>query len=103
MLEPKPCPICTRPAAGLDVIDFNRSCEEHRGLVLPLSGEPIYYHLCEACRFCWAPSMCAWPDERLAELVNNAEYARIDPDYAEIRPRANADTIVRLFPQYGPG
>ena len=31
------------------MVDFHKSCEDRRGLDLPLSGVPIYYRRCAAC------------------------------------------------------
>lgn len=97
MLKPIPCPICDGAALAHDVVDFNKSCEEPRGKFLPLSGIPIYYYLCESCRFCFAPEFSKWRIEDFENNIYNDEYATVDPDYEEDRPRANAELLTRLF------
>lgn len=91
------CPVCGAGTSLLDVVDFNKSCEEARGLFLPLSGEPVYYALCGKCGFCFAPGLHRWPLEAFASRIYNDEYARVDPDYLEVRPRANAATLRTMF------
>ncbi len=80
MIRAMKCPICRGRAVPHDVVDFNKSCEEVRGKFLPLSGEPIYYNLCHACGFCFAPSMYHWSSGMFSEKVYNADYATVDPD-----------------------
>jgi len=96
------CTICGDAAPALDVVDFNKSCEEQNGTFLPLSGEPIYYCRCPSCGLCFAPEMAAWPVEKFAEKVYNDTYVDIDPDYCEARPLGNADLLARLFPDLVP-
>ncbi len=79
------------------MVDFNKSCEESRGKFLPLSGIPVYYCLCENCGFCFAPDICEWQLDEFARKIYNSEYAEVDPDYLEARPRANAQYLVNLF------
>lgn len=38
------CPICNTACTPLDVVDFNKSCEEARGKFLQLSGIAVYYY-----------------------------------------------------------
>jgi hypothetical protein len=97
------CPICRGQAVPHDVVDFNKSCEEKHGKFLPLSGEPIYYNLCHECGFCFAPSMYDWTAEMFAEKVYNDDYIKVDPEYAESRPRSNADFMSWLFPNFPAG
>src|SRR6185436_755057 len=92
-----PCTICGTNALPLDVVDFNRCGVEPRGTFLPLSGMPVYYYLCEACGFCFAPEFQRWSRGDFAERIYNAGYAEVDPDYAGARPRQNAQFIEELF------
>ena len=57
------CPVCAQPAALFDVVDFNKSCEEANGKLLPLSGDPVYYAACTHCSFLFAPQFQSWTDE----------------------------------------
>jgi SAM-dependent methyltransferase len=91
------CPICEGRCTALDVVDFNKSCEEIRGKYLPLAGVPIYYYLCEACGFCFAPELLDWTIEDFERDIYNEEYERVDPDYIESRPRANAKNVLDML------
>ncbi len=62
------CPVCASIATALDVVDFNKSCEEQKGSYLQLSGIPIYYFLCDNCNFCFAPEICAWSMKAMSSL-----------------------------------
>ena len=80
-----------RAATGyLDSVDFNKNCEEARGLRLPKSGESVRYYLCDACGFCFAPDIVAWSAKQFEQKIYNDEYAVVDPDYSR-RPTENAD------------
>lgn len=92
-----PCPICGGSCSLLDVVDFNKSCEEASGKFLELAGEPVYYMLCSECGFCFAPELSAWPLAKFEQKIYNDEYVLVDPDYIEARPRANATHLVSMF------
>jgi len=92
-----PCPICNSATSLLDVVDFNKSCEEARHKFLPLAGIPVYYTLCENCGFCFAPELYEWSIAQFSQAIYNADYITIDPDYVDIRPRANAKNLQALF------
>ena len=81
----------------LDSVDFNKNCEEARGVRLPPSGVQVRYHLCDGCGFCFAPELLAWTFDRFERQIYNADYARIDPDYERVRPIANAGLVDELF------
>lgn len=91
------CPVCDGPTEMLDVVDFNKSCEELRGKFLPLSGRAVYYHRCSNCFFSHAPEFRNWPDDKFLRDIYNEEYLDVDPDYERVRPRGNVDYIKSLF------
>jgi SAM-dependent methyltransferase len=91
------CPVCAADSYPLDVVDFNRSCIEGGGKFLPLSGVPIYYFLCEACAFCFAPAICQWPISEFENRIYNDEYREVDPHYVYRRPLANANVLINWF------
>jgi SAM-dependent methyltransferase len=91
------CPVCRGACAWLDVVDFNKSCEEARGKYLPLSGVPVYYAICGGCGFCFAPGFSAWTFEDFETRIYNEDYVSVDPDYVEARPRANANLLLSTF------
>ncbi|MCK9382478.1 MAG: class I SAM-dependent methyltransferase [Sulfuritalea sp.] len=91
------CPVCEGACSFLDVVDFNKSCEEVRGKFLDLTGVPIYYAYCSNCSFCFAPEIAAWTLEEFEERIYNEEYILVDPDYVAIRPEANAAGLISMF------
>jgi hypothetical protein len=91
------CPVCSAEAPLFDVVDFNRCCEENKGKVLPLAGEPVYYCLCPACGFLFAPEFLAWPRERFLERIYNADYGEVDPEYLDKRPQQNRAILAEMF------
>jgi hypothetical protein len=92
------CPVCGAGASLLDVVDLNKSCEEIRGSYLPLTGFPVYYALCNHCHFCWAPELKNWPLAKFEEYIYNIDYETVDPDYKYVRPKANANALLSMFP-----
>jgi SAM-dependent methyltransferase len=91
------CPVCDGPCAGLEPVDFNKSCEELRGKVLPSAGIAVRYLACADCGFCFAPELYRWSHEELARKVYNESYTEIDPDWDEVRPRNNAQVLAEAF------
>lgn len=91
------CPVCEGNALLLDVVDFNKSCEELRGRFLPLAGVPVYYALCERCGFCFAPELYRWTLDEFSERIYNDDYVLVDPDYLDVRPSINADHLRKLI------
>lgn len=91
------CKICGSPAPLFGVVDFAKSCMEARGLKLPLTGWPIYYRRCGTCGFLFTTAFDRWSQADFAAGIYNEGYARVDPDYAEQRPRATAQLIAKLF------
>jgi SAM-dependent methyltransferase len=91
------CPICGGTCSLLDVVDFNKSCEEAKGKFLTLSGIPVYYALCGKCGFCFAPEFMKWKLDGFEERIYNNDYVVVDPDYIEARPRSNAAALISIF------
>ncbi len=96
------CPVCDGPCASLGEVDFNKSCEEFRGKVLPRAGIGVRYVLCEDCGFCLAPDLCRWTPEEFAQKIYNDEYLSVDPDWQEVRPRNNATVLLEAFGNRAP-
>ena len=91
------CLICAEKTVLLDVVDFNKSCEEPKGKFLPISGQPIYYSICSNCNFVSCETMLNWSDDDYLKKVYNDRYIDIDPDYVELRPKSNANLINNTF------
>ena len=91
------CPVCNNQTILLDVVDFNKNCEEKRGKFLPISGTPIYYNHCSRCSFTFAPEFETWTEKDFLEKIYNDEYVEIDPDYLKARPQNNSQSLKNLF------
>ncbi len=91
------CPVCSGASALLDVVDFNKTCEEGKGKFFDLSGTPVYYALCGKCSFCFAPELLTWSLEEFKQRIYNEEYVLVDPDCVEARPRQNAENLIGSF------
>jgi hypothetical protein len=81
----------------IDVVDFNKSCEEAKGIYLPLSGTPVYYYHCNKCFFTFAPDFENWSENEFSEKIYNDEYFQVDPDYLEVRPLQNFNLLKQIL------
>lgn len=95
------CPVCGDDCLVSDVVDFNKSCEEKRGIFLVSSGIPVYYYSCKGCQFCWAPWIAGWTPVEFEERIYNQDYILVDPDYLDARPRGNAQSLISTFGEQG--
>ena len=100
--EPIDCPVCDGRCVAVGTLDFNKSCEEFRGKVLPRSGIGVRYFACGDCGFCFAPEICGWTPAELAREIYNDAYPSIDPDWEEVRPRNNAVVLQEAFGNRAP-
>ncbi len=91
------CPVCNGSCSLLDVVDFNKSCEEASGKFLGLAGIPVYYALCSDCGFCFTPEIATWTLQEFEERIYNDEYILVDPDYTETRPKTNAANLISML------
>lgn len=94
---PVPCKVCGGPAAPLGLVDFNRSCEDVKGVVLPRTGVPVQYRRCADCGLLFTDAFDDWGQADFETHVYNDAYAAVDPDYVEKRPRQMADGVVGAF------
>lgn len=94
------CKICGNRANILGRVDFNKHCDEGRSGKLPISGVRITYLRCTACEFLFTRDFDAWSQADFAEKIYNAEYALVDPDFAERRPAGNASFMTQGFGDY---
>lgn len=101
--SPVPCTVCGAPAPLFGVADFHKSCLEREGRRLNLLGLPVYYRRCPRCALVFCDTMLNWPDEDFARYVYNGDYVQVDPDYAEIRPVANARWLLALLGEAAAG
>jgi 2-polyprenyl-6-hydroxyphenyl methylase/3-demethylubiquinone-9 3-methyltransferase len=80
------CKVCGGETRLFGVKDFNRNCEEQRGLRLPDLGADVAYHRCTRCALIFTDAFDDWSDEDFATHIYGDGYAAVDPDYAEVRP-----------------
>lgn len=91
------CPVCGGQSFYLDSIDANRSCEDHKGAVFTPAGRLFDYHSCQVCGFVFAPSFRSWSDDDFSKLIYNGDYSKVDPDCIDVRPKANANMLLKAF------
>ena len=94
---PRSCKACGAPSPTIGTVDFNKSCEDWRQVALPLSGRRVAYHHCPECKLLFTGDFDAWTRKDFLRHIYNDGYAAIDPDYAELRPAASAETVAALF------
>ncbi len=91
------CKCCGLDAPLYGVADFHKHCNVAAPDLMPLSGIPVYYHRCRGCGFLFTVALDDWTPEEFARWVYNEEYLRVDPDYPERRPDANARMLTQLL------
>ena len=92
------CKVCGHQAKLFGVVDFNKNCEiVHGRKVLEPCGIPVYYHRCTACQFLFTTFTDGWTHEEFVRHLYNAEYALVDPEYADVRPRQTAQGMNQLW------
>jgi len=78
-------------------VDFSKNCAEPKGVFLPLSGIPVYYYRCPACLFIFSTDFDSLSPQDLQRLIYNDDYAVIDPDYLDARPKSIAGLVNQYF------
>jgi hypothetical protein len=91
------CKVCQGRATLYGVTDFNKSCEEHRGKYLSLSGVAIYYHRCDSCGLIFTTAFDRWDKADFLRHIYNDAYELVDPDYVDVRPANNAEFILTFI------
>lgn len=92
------CKCCGANAAFLDVCDFNKNCEEYRGIYLDKSNIDINYHQCSKCGFLFTNAFESFNSTHYAKYIYNDEYIKVDPDYNGKRPLHFSKIIKQMFP-----
>lgn len=91
------CKVCAQESRLFGVVDFEKNCEERNGLNRPLSGISVHYYRCSGCGLVFTKAFDHWDRNRFSREIYNNEYAIVDPDYAESRPKADAAFLSRFF------
>lgn len=94
---PLACKCCGGPAHLVGAVDFNKNCADPSGERTLPSGLIVPYHRCAACGLLFTAAFDAFTHDDFRRHIYNADYASVDPDYAELRPTSNAGMISRLF------
>ena len=96
------CKCCGGKATPWGVADFNRSANGAGCAGVPwqqwdLSGIPVHYHRCHACGAIFTTAFDGFSRTDFSQYIYNEGYARVDPDYQQARPQANAQFISNLL------
>lgn len=91
----RPCKICSAPAAAFDVVDFNKFCDEEDYYRYGLAGICVYYWRCATCGFLFTDFFDDWSAADFSRFIYNADYIKVDPEYAIERPTQFADNFAR--------
>lgn len=91
------CKCCGRIVAVFARIDAARSCLDGAEPVLPPSGIEVTYWRCSACGFIFTTDFDTLSSAELGERIYNADYARVDPDFAFARPASFAELLQDLL------
>ena len=91
------CKCCGGMAPLFGQVDFQKNCEEPRGVRLPPSGIMVRYYRCGACGFLFTRFCDHWTGDEFKTHIYNDAYALVDPDYAARRPEGWAHTIAELL------
>jgi SAM-dependent methyltransferase len=95
--QTSPCKVCGGLSRPFGETDFNRSCEEIRGAFLPPLGVAVPYRRCDACGLVYTEAFDDWTHADFETHIYNADYGRVDTDYAETRPAQGAALVGSLF------
>ena len=80
------CKCCGGPAPFFGAVDFNKNCEEERGIHLPPSGITVPYFRCQACGFLFTRFCDHWTDAEFLAHIYHGDYETVDPEFQTIRP-----------------
>lgn len=99
--EIAPCKVCGAATTAFGSANFNKSCEDHRGAVLPPSGIEVPYLRCTACGLLFTTAFDHWPQSEFEARIYNDGYAAVDPEFEEKRPTDNAAFVTQWFGAFG--
>jgi SAM-dependent methyltransferase len=82
----QPCKLCGGFSPPFDSLDFYKYCSPTNPFAFGFAGIHVDYHRCQDCGFIFTTFFDDWTPEEFATYVYNADYPRIDSEYADIRP-----------------
>ena len=83
-----PCKICSESSVFFDLLDFNKCGGSQTDFYrFGKSGVAVPYFRCQYCDFLFTDFFDDWTDDEFSRYVYNADYAKVDPEYAGSRPK----------------
>lgn len=82
----QPCKLCGGFSPPFDSFDFFKYCSPTSPFAFGFAGIHVAYRRCKDCGFIFTDFFDDWTPQEFATYVYNTEYARIDSEYADIRP-----------------
>jgi 2-polyprenyl-6-hydroxyphenyl methylase/3-demethylubiquinone-9 3-methyltransferase len=93
-LDTPHCKVCDSRTICFDVVDFNKcGGDRYNFYRFGLSGIAVHYYRCTACQFLFTDFYDDWSPQDFARFIYNDDYAKIDPEYAAIRPKRCAEAL----------
>ncbi len=80
------CKLCGGFAAPFDSLDFYKYCSPSNPFAFGFAGIQVDYRRCHDCGFIFTDFFDDWSPGEFSAYVYNADYPRIDSEYADIRP-----------------
>src|SRR5215469_12401355 len=82
----QPCKLCGGFSPPFDSVDFYKYCSPTNPFAFGFAGITADYRRCQDCGFIFTDFFDDWTPAEFATYVYNADYPRIDSEYADIRP-----------------
>ncbi len=93
------CKLCGGFSPPFDSLDFYKYCSPTNPFAFGFAGIQVAYRRCQDCGFIFTGFFDEWTPDEFSAYVYNADYARIDSEYADIRPgNVAAMLALRLGP-----
>jgi SAM-dependent methyltransferase len=89
------CKICDGKAEYFDIVDFNKFCSKTEFYGFGRSGIMVSYFRCDTCGFVFTPFFDEWTTIEFGRFVYNADYIKIDGEYAGVRPKREAAALAK--------
>ena len=80
------CKLCGGFSPPFDSLDFYKYCSPTNPFTFGFAGIHVDYRRCRDCGFIFTGFFDDWIPDEFSAYVYNADYPRIDPEYADIRP-----------------
>jgi len=87
------CKICGGDAGFFDVVDFNKFCSSNNSYEFGPAGVPVEYLRCNVCEFLFTSFFDDWTTEEFGQFIYNADYIKVDGEYAGDRAARQADEL----------